>query len=121
MTKTAIFSNGHTDTYKGNRDVRAAWMIVRKSDGKVLSSGHSLDRVKAEKTANGNTRYHLSEALGRSLNGISDRPDRWASRCAYFGKLAREMGFSSWKEAYNAYQAEAEVARRNLTIEVIDL
>lgn len=51
--KTAIFSNGHKDTYKGARDVRAAWMLTHKETGKVIASGHSLDREKAEKTARG--------------------------------------------------------------------
>lgn len=52
---TATFSTGYTDTYNGSRPVKAAWAIIRKADGKVLKSGHSLDRVKAEKTAHGNT------------------------------------------------------------------
>ena len=51
---TAIFSNGYTDTYKGNRPVKAAWAIIRNDDGKVLMSGHSLDRAKAQKTAHNN-------------------------------------------------------------------
>jgi len=56
MTMTATFSNGYTDTYKGHRDVKAAWMITRVEDGKVLASGHSLDRIKADKTASGTLR-----------------------------------------------------------------
>ena len=63
MTLTAKFSNGFTDTYKGRRDVKAAWMITRKSDGKVLGSGHSLDVFKAEKTARGNARYVAEDVL----------------------------------------------------------
>lgn len=51
MSIIATFSNGYTDEYKGKRDVKAAWMIVRKSDGEVLMSGHSLDKARAEKTA----------------------------------------------------------------------
>jgi len=51
---TATFSTGYTDTYKGSRPVAAAWAIIRNADDKVLKSGHSLDRVKAEKTAHGN-------------------------------------------------------------------
>ena len=51
---TAIFSNGHTDTYKGNRPVKAAWAIICNADGKVLMSGHSLDRAKAQNTAHSN-------------------------------------------------------------------
>lgn len=53
MTKIATFANGQTDVYKGNRDVTAAWAVVRKSDGAVIKSGHSLDRAKAAKTAEG--------------------------------------------------------------------
>lgn len=54
MTITATFSNGHTDTYKGTRPVKAAWMITARDTGKVLASGHSLDAEKARKTAEGN-------------------------------------------------------------------
>ena len=49
MTITAKFSNGFTDTYKGTRDVKAAWMITNKATGEVINSGHSLDRVRAQK------------------------------------------------------------------------
>lgn len=45
------FSNGFERVYKGTRPVTAAWMITRKSDGEVLVSGFSLDRGKAQKTA----------------------------------------------------------------------
>lgn len=48
---TATFSNGHTDTYKGNREVTAAWMVVEVATGRVIDSGHSLTVQAAEKTA----------------------------------------------------------------------
>ena len=48
--KTAKFSNGYTDAYKGRRPVTAAWMITN-LEGVVLDSGHSIDRQTAEKTA----------------------------------------------------------------------
>lgn len=121
MAITATFSNGSTDTYKGKRAVKAAWAIIRKSDGKLLSSGHSLDRAKASKTAEGNLRYVIGAALGRPSKGISDRPDRIAHRNAYFNKLARELGFADWKAAYAAYQADAAEARRNVNVEILDL
>lgn len=57
MAITATFSNGFVDVYKGKRSVKAAWMITRKSDGKVLNSGHSLDAAKALKTAEGYVAY----------------------------------------------------------------
>lgn len=64
MAKIAVFSNGTTDTYKGQRDVTAAWAIIRLSDNTTISSGHSLDADKARKTAEGNLRYHGTDALG---------------------------------------------------------
>lgn len=120
-TITAKFSNGHTDVYKGTREVKAAWMITNATTGEVYMSGHSLDRAKAQKTAEGNTSYCLSRALGRYLKGDSMRPTRYASQIVYHNGLARKEGFKDWKEAHLAYKAEAEIARRNLKIEVIDL
>lgn len=124
MTKatiTAKFSNGHTDAYKGTRDVKAAWAIILKSTGEVLMSGHSLDRAKAQKTAEGNTGYCLTRALGRQLRGDNMRPTRYASQIAYHNGWARKQGFKDWKEAHEFWKGEAELARRNLAIEVIDL
>jgi hypothetical protein len=68
MTITATFSNGFSDTYKGDRAVTAAWAIIRKSDGFTLASGHSLDAAKAAKTAAGNLAH-------RSLAGDFDLPE----------------------------------------------
>lgn len=48
---TATFSNGFTDTYKGQRNVKAAWAVFNKETGAVIHSGHSLDAAKAAKTA----------------------------------------------------------------------
>lgn len=118
---TATFSNGHTDTYKGTRPVKAAWAIIRKSDSAVMMTGHSLDRAKAQATAEGNFRYTASKVIGRMLKGLSDRPDRDARRNAYFNSLAKKNGFSNWKEAYAAYQADLADVRALVTIEVIDL
>lgn len=55
--KTATFSNGYTDTYKGDRNVTAAWMVIDRKTGKVVGSGHSLDKARAEKTAQGHLRH----------------------------------------------------------------
>ena len=57
MTITATFSNGFTDKYNGARAVTAAWAVIREADGVVLASGHSLDAVKARKTAEGKLAY----------------------------------------------------------------
>jgi hypothetical protein len=117
--KTATFSNGTQDVYKGTRPVTAAWAIINKATGEILNSGHSLDAAKAQKTAEGSTRYFLSRVKGAYLDGISDKPNRWASVIAYQNGRARKMGFRDWKEAYAAYQADAEIQRRKLAIEIV--
>jgi len=48
---TATFSNGHTDTYKGKRDVKAAWALINKNTNEVIASGHSISASAAESTA----------------------------------------------------------------------
>lgn len=95
MTKVARFSNGHTDEYKGERDVRAAWMIVRKSDGRVLMSGHSLDLPKAHRTA----ASKLSE-LGHHVFSSED-PLRYAEG-------------SDWRDTVKAKRAKKEHNEKRL-------
>lgn len=119
MPITATFSNGYSDTYKGDRDVRAAWAIL--IAGKVVNSGHSLDAARARKTAEGNTRYHISQALGRPPVGDSYRPTRYAQQIAYHNAEARKRGFANWKAAHAAWQADAAAARAMMTIEIIEL
>ncbi len=120
MTITAEFSNGHRDTYKGSRPVRAAWAIIRKSDGKVLESGHSLDRGKAMKTAEGN-----------AARWFSDLSPVWAPRGHTIGhhharyRSAKDAGWDG-KGTADAFirteNARRTEARRKLyLIEVIDL
>lgn len=58
----ATFSNGTTDIYAGDRDVTAAWAIFHRATGELIDSGHSLDRVRAAKTASGKLQ-HLSGRL----------------------------------------------------------
>lgn len=112
MTKiTAIFSNGHTDTYNGKRAVKAAWMVVL-PNGQIIS-GHSYDRVTAEKTARSNAtlRCHLGDrgVVTRTSNSI------WAH------KVAREAGFPS----LNALLADNTRLRNEFVaqcrFEVVDL
>lgn len=70
---TATFSNGFTDTYKGQRDVKAAWAIIVKATGAVIKSGHSLDVAKAAKTAEGN----LQNVWFERDFGLTDHPLRY--------------------------------------------
>lgn len=109
MTTTATFSNGYTDTYKGSRDVTAAWVIVRKSDGKVLGSGHSLDAIKARKTAEG----HLREN-GVSVLGLDSpyRAEMWVG-----GRMTRAETAAA--KAHNAKRLE--MIRAGVEIEVVAL
>lgn len=114
MTKTTItatFSNGHTDTYKGAREVKAAWAIIRKSDGVVLKSGHSLDRVKAAKTAEG----RMQEVWFEGDLGIENHPLRYMQGALYTDNAKTRRA----KREHNA--ARLDFIRSKVTIEVIDL
>ncbi len=108
MTITATFSNGYTDTYKGSRDVRAAWAIIHKADGAVLKSGHSLDRAKALKTAEGKL-HELHSAIGYG------HPLYYFEGASYRDTAARKRE----KKAHNA--ARLELIRSLVTIEIVDL
>lgn len=61
--KIATFSNGFQDTYNGHRPVTAAWAIIDRATSRTLASGHSLDRVKAEKTAAGTMRETMPSGV----------------------------------------------------------
>ncbi|HET8729505.1 MAG TPA: hypothetical protein VFM34_00130 [Moraxellaceae bacterium] len=113
MTKiTATFSTGFTDTYNGTRDVRAAWAIIRKADGVVLNSGHSLDAGKALRTAEGNLRY-----LSLSQFGLADHPLRYVRETGSWARLSRQQ--LAENKAHNA--ARLDLLRSLTTIEVVDL
>jgi hypothetical protein len=127
----ARFSNGFEDEYKGSRAVKAAWMIVRKSDGEVVGSGHSLDRARAAKTADGNLMY-LGSALGVDWDSFPkfDVPQRlWAgANYSYLYKSAAEHGYDGpakihsykkWASAKNAERKAAIAAAAR--IEIVDL
>lgn len=123
MNITATFSNGHIDTYKGDRAVKAAWAIIDRETGAVLNSGHSLDRLKAQKTAEGNLR-------NTRVPGV-EQAYAFTGRCTpgYHVKQAREYfgytgkGLDSLALAFlKAHNAKLDAAKRaKITIEVIDL
>lgn len=126
MTITATFSNGFTDTYKGDRDVRAAWAIFK--DGKVLASGHSLDRVRAQKTAEGSVAQVVS--IGRYTvtcprSTLYVNP-AWAAHAKQAlvteGNPFTGKGASALLRHIKAHNADINAAKRALvTIEVVDL
>lgn len=130
----ATFSNGHTDVYNGDRKVRAAWMITNRETGEVLSSGHSLDRVKAQKTAEGNVQnvvalhdlpsFFLPQSMSRVLN-----PDfgKYLCKQVRAAGLADDIEPGKLKVSEAFKRAKAANARKNaakralVSIEVVDL
>lgn len=110
---TATFSNGHTDTYQGKRDVKAAWMIVFPDGG--IESGHSIDRARAEKTARSSASQ--CSGVGQTLHAGAVPPHY----AVYRDRVAKREGFRNFRE-YNKHVKEkrAEFVA-NCTIEVIDL
>jgi hypothetical protein len=118
MTIIATFSNGFTDTYKGHRNVKAAWAITRKSDGKVVASGHSLDRTRAAKTARG--------AMSDKVHGFGlYMPTRaypgvlkWLAKHGYDGPNATSS-MMAWAREKNAERlARIDAAH---TIKIVDI
>lgn len=112
MTVTAIFSNGYKDVYKGKRPVTAAWMVVHTATGAIISSGHSLDVVKARKTAEGYLAY-CGAVLGE---GHPLRTLQWTGTRGGSGMSANERARA---RAHNA--ARLAAIRPLVTIEVIEL
>lgn len=128
MTMTAKFSNGFEDTYKGNRAVKAAWAVIRKSDGEVLASGHSLDASKAAKTASGHM-MDCAHEVGVDLPHF-DVPQRlWAgANYGYLFRHAAAYGYAGkahmsvykrWAIAKNAERRAAVEAA--VSVEIINL
>jgi hypothetical protein len=115
MTKTtATFSNGHTDTYKGKRDVKGAWMIVETATGKVIGSGHSLTVEQARKTGEGNIKeYH---ARGDAVV----RPCRQCNR-TYWDALARKNGHANHAAYYAADLVKRAEQAARYHVEVVAL
>ena len=114
----ATFSNGFTDTYKGYRDVKAAWMITNKATGEVIASGHSLDRVKAAKTSQG----AMSEKAYGFGPIMPTRPypgiEKNLRRCGYNGPRSA-ASMARWAREQNADRLAKIGAAHN--IEIIDL
>lgn len=114
----AKFSNGFTDTYKGHRDVKAAWMVTNKSTGEVLASGHSLDKARAEKTARGNM-SSLPTGFGAILpTRAYPNVEKCLRACGYNGNRST-AAMMRWAREQNAERlAKIEAAHK---IEIIDL
>lgn len=110
MKITATFSTGFTDTYKGKRDVKAAWAIINRETGAVINSGHSLDAAKAAKTAEGNLRY-----VGFVDLGISEHPLRYVKGTGAY--LSRKQNAEA--KAHNA--ARLDFIRSKVRIEIVAL
>jgi hypothetical protein len=116
--KTATFSTGFTDVYKGTRNVQAAWMIVL-PDGKVMS-GHSMNRQTAEKTARGTAAQFFRVGVLYHYQAL--RPmARWAHMQGRVREILRATHFKSVRE-HDAALADARAAFvATCKIEVVDL
>lgn len=136
MTKfTATFSNGHRDEYKGDRAVRAAWAIIDRETGKIIASGHSLDRVRAQKTAEGNIANCVSVNwdaypsfyLPRSAQYLIGESAKYLIERVRESGLADDIPVGKLKLTEAFRRAKAANERRNaaqrakVTIEVVDL
>ena len=121
MAIIAKFSNGFTDEYKGRRAVKAAWAIIRKSDGKVLASGHSLDVGKARKTAESNYSLVARSAGVTAVHFDAKRGMMTVARLKYWNDYARSHGLKDWAEGYRVYAEDVAKCRVNVDIEIIEL
>ena len=111
MAITATFSNGFTDTYKGSRNVKAAWAILRNADGVVIKSGHSLDRQKAAKTAEGSLQAIWFE---RDF-GLEGHPLNYQKGSGPY------MTSRQRAEARSHNAARLDFIRSQVTIQIVDL
>lgn len=135
MNITATFSNGFADTYKGDRAVKAAWAIIDRATGKVLNSGHSLDRAKAQKTAEGNVANTVSLSHDEYPSFHLPRSAQYlfGESAKYLVQRVRETGLANdlpvgkltvreaFKRAKAANERRTAAKRVLVTIEVIDL
>lgn len=103
----AVFSNGHEDIYKGSRFVAAAWMVVEKATGEVVSSGHSLTAEIAEKTGRNN--------IPKRYSGYTGRCGAWLRR-----ELAKELQISPQRVPAYCNKVNAEL-KDSYIVEVVAL
>jgi hypothetical protein len=117
MTKTATFSNGHTDTYKGDRNVTAAWMVVL-PNGKIMS-GHSNNLPTAAKTARTNAaqRFYAERTYHQHLKPLA----RWAHMQGYVRGKLKEYGFKTVREHDAALTDDRNAFVATCKIEVVAL
>ena len=114
MTLTATFSTGFTDTYKGKRDVKAAWAIINRETGAVINSGHSLDAAKAAKTAE-TAEGNLQSVWFERDFCISEHPLRYVKGTGAY--LTRKQNAEA--KAHNA--ARLDFIRSKVRIEIVAL
>lgn len=110
--KIAVFSNGHRDGYKGQRDVKAAWQVTFPNGG--TESGHSYDRTAAAKTA----RSHISQ--NSPAHYPHARGLRTCHYAMYWEKIARKAG-KTVKQLVAEGKAQNEAFAALCKIEIIDL
>lgn len=110
----ATFSNGETDEYKGIRDIKAAWQVTH-PDG-ATSTGHSLDRARAEKTAR-NHAASCCEGVGTCIN------TKWATPnyLRYVNGLLKDAGVKTVREYNEQIKAKRAAYVAQCKIEIVDV
>ena len=127
--KTATFSNGYSRTYKGHREVRAAWMLADKETGETVRSGFSMDGEKARKTAEGygpgaagcRKQYHVPHSAAAM-------PEAWARNllCAmkqngHWKEGTKATRRTIWNAARQANAQASASWRDRVSVEVVTL
>ena len=105
---TATFSNNQEVTYKGNRQVKAAWAIINKETQEILISGFSMSSDLAYKSA----RQRRSDC--RSLFCETD-PLYWPAETR--GRYTRQE--EKRRKAHN--KKRLEIIDNKITIQILDI
>jgi len=114
MTKRSYFSDGMVDVYKGRRNVTAGWQITW-PDG-TKHSGHSIDRIRAEKTA----RNTIRQVGGYAVYGNPNRRT-FAHVIAAREKFAREQGFANYRAWYDNMTRQRDEYEAACSIEIVEV
>lgn len=110
---TATFKNGNTATYKGHRDVKAAWRFTTPEG--LADTGFSLDTKTAEKTARGNAAQHCHVSF------MDPRGPKTLGQIQWQEKQARAAGFKSHRARVTDAKARRADYLNKCNFEIIPL
>ncbi len=113
---TASFSNGFTREYKGDRNVKAAWIIINKDTNETILSGFSMRTDLAYSSAR-NRRRECNELM-HAITGC----ERYGY--PYYAHDLRDRLFPSRKEERRLKRENKErliQIDNRITIEIVDI